>query len=116
VCRIERGEPAQVREAAAIFQNLCYNYRDQMTAGIIVAGWDSRLGGQVYSVPLGGMLVRQEVCIGGSGAGFIYGFVDSNFQPKMTKENAEKFVQQGKSYSHTLYSYTKVFLKAETNE
>jgi 20S proteasome subunit beta 1 len=67
-----------------------------MSAGIIVAGWDSRLGGQVYSVPVGGMLVRQEVCIGGSGSGFIYGFVDSNFKPKMSKQEAEKFAIHGK--------------------
>jgi len=89
---IESGEPALVRSAAAVFQDMCYNYRDQLSAGIIVAGWDARHGGQVYSVPIGGMLVRQEVCIGGSGSGFIYGYVDSNFKPKMSKDEAEKFV------------------------
>jgi len=89
---IQSGEPALVRSAAAVFQDLCYNYRDQMSAGIIVAGWDARHGGQVYSVPIGGMLVRQEVSIGGSGSGFIYGYVDANFKSKMTKDEAEKFV------------------------
>lgn len=79
---------------------MCYNYRDQLSAGIIVAGWDSRHGGQVYSVPIGGMLVRQEVCIGGSGSGFLYGFVDSNFRPKMSRDEAEKFVTSGKYGKH----------------
>jgi hypothetical protein len=33
--------------AANVFRDMCYNYRDQMVAGIIVAGWDKRDGGQV---------------------------------------------------------------------
>lgn len=74
---------------------MCYNYRDQLSAGIIVAGWDARHGGQVYSVPIGGMLVRQEFTIGGSGSGFIYGYCDANFKSKMTKEEAEQFVTNG---------------------
>ena len=41
------GEPALVKTAASVFQDLCYNYRDQLTAGIICAGWDKRHGGQV---------------------------------------------------------------------
>jgi len=89
---IESGEPALVRTAAAVFQSLCYTNRDRLTAGIIVAGWDARHGGQVYSVPIGGMLVRQEVCIGGSGSGFIYGYVDSHFKSKMNRKEAEDFV------------------------
>lgn len=61
-------------------------------AGILVAGWDKRKGGQVYSIPIGGMCVRQSVSIGGSGSSYIYGFVDSNYKPDMDKEEAVKFV------------------------
>lgn len=93
--RIETGEPALVHSAAAVFKDICYNYRDQMSAGIIVAGWDARKGGQVYSVPIGGMLVRQPVCIGGSGSTFIYGYVDSQYKPGMTREECENFVLGG---------------------
>ncbi len=35
---IERGEPALVHTAAHFFKELCYDYRDAITAGIIVAG------------------------------------------------------------------------------
>ena len=35
-------------------------------AGIICAGWDKREGGQVFSIPLGGMCVRQPFAIGGT--------------------------------------------------
>ena len=45
--RIQLEEPPLVKTAATVFQELCYNYRDQLMAGIICAGWDRRLGGQV---------------------------------------------------------------------
>ena len=47
---IEFGSPAPVHTAAHLFKNISYDYRDQLTAGLIVAGWDKNKGGQVYSV------------------------------------------------------------------
>ena len=44
---IELGEPVRVKTAASLFQDLCYEYRDQFSAGIICAGWDKREDGQV---------------------------------------------------------------------
>ena len=41
------GELPPVNKAAAMFRQYCYDYRDQLLAGIIVAGWDPKLGGQV---------------------------------------------------------------------
>lgn len=46
---MEMGEEPQVKTAAAVFQDLCYSYRDQLSAGIICAGWDRKKGGQVSS-------------------------------------------------------------------
>merc|ERR1711934_1097793 len=56
--------------AAAVFHQYCYGYRDQLMAGIIVAGYDEIKGGQVFSIPLGGMVKRQPCAIGGSGSTF----------------------------------------------
>ena len=53
-CRIELGEEPLVKTAASVFQDLCYGYRDQLSAGIICAGWDRRKGGQVGLAPLSG--------------------------------------------------------------
>jgi 20S proteasome subunit beta 1 len=89
---MENNEPPLVNTAANVFREMCYNYRDQMMAGIICAGWDKRKGGQVYSIPLGGMLVRQPVAIGGSGSTYVYGYVDANFKIGMQKEECVKFV------------------------
>lgn len=62
---IEIGEQIEVKTAANLFREMCYGYRDQLSAGIICAGYDKRSGGQVYSIPLGGMCVRQPFTIGG---------------------------------------------------
>ncbi|XP_043932174.1 proteasome subunit beta type-6-like [Protopterus annectens] len=88
---IELDEPPLVQTAANLFKELCYRYREDLTAGIIVAGWDKRKGGQVYTVPMGGMIVRQSFSIGGSGSTYIYGYVDSSYKPGMTKEECLEF-------------------------
>ncbi|XP_018579979.1 proteasome subunit beta type-6 [Anoplophora glabripennis] len=89
---MELGEEPLVEVGAAIFRELCYSYRDSLMAGILVAGWDKRKGGQIYSIPIGGMCVRQPVSIGGSGSSYVYGYVDANYKPNMSKEECAKFV------------------------
>ncbi|XP_077442899.1 proteasome subunit beta type-6 [Stigmatopora argus] len=83
---IELDEPPLVETAANLFRASCYRYREELTAGIIVAGWDRRKGGQVYCVPVGGMLARQPVSVGGSGSTYIYGFMDSNYKAGMSRD------------------------------
>lgn len=51
---------------------------------------------QVYSVPIGGMLVRQPVSVGGSGSSYIYGFMDSNYKPGLSKEQCLELAAAGK--------------------
>ncbi|KAF4635217.1 hypothetical protein G7Y89_g2878 [Cudoniella acicularis] len=62
-------------------------------AGLIIAGWDERHGGQVYSIPLGGSLHKQSYAIGGSGSTYIYGYCDANWQEGMDEEAAVNFVK-----------------------
>ncbi|CAD7011689.1 proteasome subunit beta type-6 [Ceratitis capitata] len=97
----QTGEEPLVAEAASEFRNYCYNYRDSLLAGIIVAGWDKRNGGQVYSIPLGGMLKRESVTIGGSGSSYIYGYVREAYRPQMEKEDCVAFVV--KAVKHAIY-------------
>ena len=95
---METGAQPLVHSAAKVFKDICYQYRDQMSAGIILGGWDKEKGGQVFGIPIGGMIVRQPVAIGGSGSSYIYGFVDSQFKENMTKEECADFVTRGISY------------------
>jgi len=73
---IEQGRPATVKDAAMAFKEICYEYRDSLMAGLIVAGYDKNTGGQVWCVPVGGMVVRQPMTIGGSGSTYLYGMMD----------------------------------------
>ncbi|VDD74115.1 unnamed protein product [Mesocestoides corti] len=93
---VEMGREPTVAEAATVVQNLCYKYRDDLLAGIFVAGWDAVYGGQViYSIPVGGMLIKQPAVIGGSGSTYLYGQFDTHFKPGMNKEEAVEFVSVG---------------------
>ncbi|XP_054716387.1 proteasome subunit beta type-6-like [Uloborus diversus] len=94
-------EPVTVRTAANDFKQICYSYRESLSAGIIVGGWDRKLGGQVYSIPLGGMVSREPCCIGGSGSGFIYGFTDANYRKGMTQNECVEFVS--KALAHAMW-------------
>lgn len=62
----QSGAPPPVHTAATLFQKLCYENKDGLSAGIIVAGWDKEVGPSVYNIPLGGGLFRQPWAIGGA--------------------------------------------------
>jgi 20S proteasome subunit beta 1 len=83
---IQMGEPPLVRAAASVFRNLIYENRHQLTAGVIVAGWDNKFGGQVYSINVSGTIVQQNISIGGSGSSYLYGFMDSQYKDGMTEK------------------------------
>ena len=61
-----RGVPPSVATTAGVFEKLCYDNKDRVSAGIIVAGWDKEVGPSVYNIPLGGGLFRQPWAIGGA--------------------------------------------------
>ena len=66
-----------------------------MCISVIVAGYDHQAGGgQVWTVPVGGMCVRQPVSIGGSGSTFLYGMMDYMYKEKMAQADCEKLVLQ----------------------
>ncbi|OZJ04565.1 Proteasome subunit beta type-6 [Bifiguratus adelaidae] len=90
---VQNEGPPTVRVAAALFQELCYQNKDNLMAGIIVAGWDKEKGGTVYNIPLGGSLHQQPFAIGGSGSTYIYGYCDSVYKDDMTKEECIDFVK-----------------------
>ena len=83
--------------AANLFQELIYQSKDRLSAGIIVAGWDKQNGGRVFNVPLGGGLFEQPWAIGGSGSSYIYGYCDSTWREGMSKEETIEFVRNALS-------------------
>jgi len=96
---IELEADPKVAVAAALFQDLIYQNKDRLLAGIIVGGWDKKHGGQVFSITLGGTMVKQPFCIGGSGSTYIYGLCDAEFRTGMTKLQCQTFVKKALSHA-----------------
>lgn len=91
--QFSKGKPAEVRMAANEFRKCCYANRRSMLAGIIVAGWDGKCGGQVYNIPLGGMMLRMPYAIGGSGSPFLHGYLKDKYRPGMDSEECIQLVK-----------------------
>merc|ERR1719487_664056 len=73
---VELGGEPTVNTAANLFRMIAYNNKDNLMAGFLIAGYDEKRGGQVYSIPLGGTLHKVNVAMDGSGSGYISGLVD----------------------------------------
>jgi 20S proteasome subunit beta 1 len=98
--QVELGEQPTVNTAANLFRMIAYNNKDNLMAGLLIAGYDEKRGGQIYSIPLGGTLHRVPFACDGSGSGYISGYIDANFRPGMTKDEALGLVQ--KSIAHAM--------------
>lgn len=81
------------KSAAALFRKLVYENKNSLTAGIIVAGYDEKTGGEIYSIPIGGSMHKQDYAIAGSGSTYIYGLCNTNWKPNMEKDEAVEFVK-----------------------
>ncbi|CAN6166507.1 unnamed protein product [Urochloa humidicola] len=89
---IQLGQEATVKVAANLIRLLAYQNKNMLQAGMIIGGWDKYEGGQIFSVPLGGTILRQPFAIGGSGSSYLYGLMDHEWRERMSQEDAEKFV------------------------
>jgi len=96
---VELNKLPAVKTAATLFQRYCYEYKDRLMAGIICAGYDPIEGGSVYSIPLGGAMVKQPFAIGGSGSTYIYGFCDAYYRENFTRDEAHAFVQKALAHA-----------------
>ncbi|CCU99789.1 unnamed protein product [Malassezia sympodialis ATCC 42132] len=92
---VMQEQPPPTAVAANLFQELIYQNKDRLTAGIIVAGWDKQHGGRVFNVPLGGGVFEQPWAIGGSGSAYIYGYCDATWREGWSKEQTLEFVRNG---------------------
>lgn len=89
----ELGRLPRVKTCANLMRLICYNNKNNLSAGMICGGWDPYDGGQVYEIPLGGTMMKQNFALGGSGSSYIYGLVDSTYKEGMSKAECKIFVQ-----------------------
>merc|ERR1719356_1441065 len=77
---VELGKLPTVNTAANLFKMIAYQNKDNLMAGLIVAGYDEKNGGQIYSIPLGGSMVKVPMAVDGSGSGYISGLCDEYYK------------------------------------
>ncbi|CAJ1019198.1 putative Proteasome subunit [Leishmania shawi] len=93
------GTEVNVATAANLFHKMCYMNRWNISAGIIVAGYDPINGSSVYSIPSGGSCVKLDYALGGSGSIFLYSFFDANYKPDMSKSECVAFCQRAVAHA-----------------
>eukprot|EP00928_Gymnodinium_smaydae_P054391 TRINITY_DN38173_c0_g1_i1.p2 TRINITY_DN38173_c0_g1~~TRINITY_DN38173_c0_g1_i1.p2 ORF type:complete len:237 (+),score=59.76 TRINITY_DN38173_c0_g1_i1:87-797(+) len=96
---VELGKQPTVNTAANLFKMIAYQNKDNLLAGLIVAGYDEKYGGQIYSIPLGGSKIRVPMAVDGSGSGYISGLCDSMYRPDMTEAEALDFVKKAVAHA-----------------
>jgi 20S proteasome subunit beta 1 len=63
----------------------------------IIAGWDEIDGPQIFTVGMGGTVVKNKFAMAGSGSYLVHGFVDANYRENMTLQQAEDFLTKAVS-------------------
>jgi len=91
---MQTGREPTVKTAAHLMRRLCYDNKDQLLAGVIVAGWDTVEGGSIYSISLGGSCCKVPFAMGGSGSTYIWGLVDSEFRTDMSADESRALVKK----------------------
>jgi 20S proteasome subunit beta 1 len=98
---LETGRQPTVKTAAHLMRRLIYNNKDQLQAGVIIAGWDPVNGGSVYSITLGGSCLELPFAMGGSGSIFVAGLLDSEFKSNMNLDEARTLAKKACSHAMT---------------
>ena len=90
---VDYDDKPPVKVAAIILQQYQYEYKDYLSAGIILCGVDNLEGPCIYSVGLGGTTLKQNIAMSGSGSTYVFGYIDNNYKPNMTKQEAKDFLR-----------------------
>lgn len=56
-------QEVEVKTAANLVAQMAYSNKNMLEAGMIIGGYDARAGASVYSVPLGGTLMKVRCCL-----------------------------------------------------
>ena len=90
---VDYEDKPPVKVAARILQQYQYEYKDYLSAGIILCGVDNLEGPCIYSVGFGGTTLKQNIAMSGSGSTYVFGYIDNNYKPNMTKQEAKDFLR-----------------------
>lgn len=88
---IENTLPS-VEKASELASKIIYNNRNRLSAALIIAGFDDDF--KIVKVNVCGTLEKgNDICLGGSGSRFLFGFCDNYYRPNMDFNEAIKFAR-----------------------
>ncbi|KAK2195544.1 bifunctional Proteasome beta-type subunit [Babesia duncani] len=93
-----RGPP--IRSLAKVTHNIVHEYRDHLTCGIILGGFDFENGPEIYNVAIGGTLVPiKDFIAGGSGSGYITAFLKDRYRENMSLSDCLGLLKRAIEYA-----------------
>eukprot|EP01054_Gregarina_sp_Poly1_P000675 Gregarina_sp_Poly_1__674@NODE_115_length_13858_cov_166_056486_g102_i0_p5_GENE_NODE_115_length_13858_cov_166_056486_g102_i0NODE_115_length_13858_cov_166_056486_g102_i0_p5_ORF_typecomplete_len248_score30_69Proteasome/PF00227_26/7_4e37Utp12/PF04003_12/1_5e03Utp12/PF04003_12/0_83_NODE_115_length_13858_cov_166_056486_g102_i041954938 len=83
-------EKPTVKAAASLARLIQYNNRALLESGLIVAGYDTRRGPQVFSLPVGGSIFESNIALAGSGSTYVRAMANEEYRHSMSKAEVKQ--------------------------
>jgi proteasome beta subunit len=95
IYRLTNRELMPLKSAARLCSNVLFNQRYfPYYVQIILAGYDNKVGGQIYNIDLFGSMTSEKFISTGSGSPVAYGYLESEFKDNLSVNESYKIAIQ----------------------
>ena len=95
IYRLTNRELMPIKSAARLCSNVLFNQRFYpYYVQIILAGYDNKMGGQIYNIDLFGSMTSEKFISTGSGSPVAYGYLESEFKDNLSVNESYKIAIQ----------------------
>jgi proteasome beta subunit len=95
IYRLTNRELMPIKSAARLCSNVLFNQRYfPYYVQIILAGYDNKVGGQIYNIDLFGSMTSEKFISTGSGSPVAYGYLESEFKDNLNVDESYKIAIQ----------------------
>ncbi|HJR47723.1 MAG TPA: proteasome subunit beta [Nitrososphaeraceae archaeon] len=95
IYRLTNRELMPIKSAARLCSNVLFNQRFYpYYVQIILAGYDNKMGGQIYNIDLFGSMTSEKFISTGSGSPVAYGYLESEFKDNLSVNESYRIAIQ----------------------
>ena len=95
IYRLTNRELMPIKSAARLCSNVLFNQRFYpYYVQIILAGYDNKVGGQIYNIDLFGSMTSEKFISTGSGSPVAYGYLESEFKDNLSVNESYRIAIQ----------------------
>jgi proteasome beta subunit len=95
IYRLSNKQPIPIKSAARLCSNVLFNQRYYpYYVQLILAGYDSKEGAQIYNIDLFGSMTTEKFISTGSGSPVAYGYLEQEYKDDMSVNEAYKIAIQ----------------------